>query len=39
MTDTQKATVDGIIVEGTGFVPQAGGSVKIYYVIPAVGFG
>jgi hypothetical protein len=38
-TLTGVATVGGIIVEGTGFVPQAGGSVKIYYVIPAVGLG
>lgn len=33
------AIVGGIIVEGTGFVPQSGGSVRIYYVIPSVGIG
>lgn len=38
-TLTGAATVGGIILEGTGFVPTVGGSVKIFYVIPAVGIG
>lgn len=31
-------TIGGIILEGTGFVPEAG-KVEVYHVIPALGIG